>query len=536
MQARPGETAPPPLTNGEKDKGTGGKTSTAGSRPPSFHPEDPASPTVILQTRVNGTANPNEEVTYRLLVSNPTAGHAHKVQVRQTVPAQGKYIRASPPPTTQSPTELIWQLGTLNAFTNKEIQVVFKADGGGDLESTARVQFEYGQTVVTKMESALQMRMGTNPESSTDLLEGQTMTLTTGLRNNGTTPIENIVLTQTIPEGLEFLTCSPNNYGDRTNPLEWRIPKLDPGKETSVNVQVLAKKTGTYSSKASAMGGAHKKDDQLIIKVGNAALEITGGGPDRRVVGRPATYFITVVNRGTIPTTNVKITSLISKPLEFISADSGGAMVKDEARWLIPSLGVGEKRTVSMVLRSIESKGVILRAEVIADRLPEGKQLEKLTKFYPPEGLMVEVDKLIEPVNVGDQTSFRVKLLNYGSQTYKGAIVTITLPTEMQLLSAQGMNGQSMIGPAPSGQTAVFAPIATLAPNQEPSFQVYGKVIKMGEPRLRVLVKAPELPGGELVFEEGIHLANPTSSTPSVPNAANSDRGLSSGTGLPRFP
>ncbi len=489
---------------------------------------------VILQTRVNGTANPNEEVTYRLLVSNPTAGHAHKVQVRQTVPAQGKYIRASPPPTTQSPTELIWQLGTLNAFTNKEIQVVFKADGGGDLESTARVQFEYGQTVVTKMESALQMRMGTNPESSTDLLEGQTMTLTTGLRNNGTTPIENIVLTQTIPDGLEFLTCSPNNYGDRTNPLEWRIPKLDPGKETSVNVQVLAKKTGTYSSKASAVGGAHKKDQELAIKIGNAALEITGGGPDRRVAGRPTTYYFTVVNRGSVPAKNVKIASLLKHPLEFISADSGGAVVGKDVQWLIPSLAAGQKQTVSMVVRSVGAGTLTLTAEATGERIASGAQLTKETFFAPPKGLMVEVDKLVEPINVGDQTSFRVKLLNYSSQTYKGAIVTITLPPEMQLLSAQGMTGATQ-----SGQAAVFAPIATLAPNQEPSFQVYGKVIKMGEPRLRVQVKAPELEGGELLFEEGIHLAAPGSvspSAPSAPNAAGGVNGFSSGPGLPRFP
>ena len=109
---------------------------------------DPPTPTVSLHVRAPATVAPEQEVDYRLLVENPSRAAAHHVQVRVPAPANAVYVRASPEPSAHDP-QIVWDLGSLQPGTSREILLTLKPADAGDVDVIARVQFEHGQSVRT---------------------------------------------------------------------------------------------------------------------------------------------------------------------------------------------------------------------------------------------------------------------------------------------------------------------------------------------------------------------------------------------------
>src|SRR5262249_42738507 len=121
-------------------------------------PPDPPTPVVTLRVRVPAEAAPGEELTYRLFVENTSRAPAHHVAVKNPLPSHARFVRAAPEPTAMAPA-LLWQLGTLAPGGRKEITLVVVPTGDGDVSSTARVQFEHGQTLTTRVSKpGLQVR------------------------------------------------------------------------------------------------------------------------------------------------------------------------------------------------------------------------------------------------------------------------------------------------------------------------------------------------------------------------------------------
>ncbi len=484
------DSGDPKLANKDPGPSNLGATNPA----PSFFPVDPPFPQVLLRTRVAGIASPNEEVTYRINLNNPTAAAAHQVRVRQSLPNNGKFVRSTPSPTSQDG-ELVWQLATMEAGATKEIVVVFLANGNGDLDSTARVSFEYGQSVKTRIESALQVRTG-GPQS---ILVGDTFTLVTEVAHAGSAPLDEVTLTQTLPLGVEFLNSKPSTAGD--SPLVWRLGKLQSGETKRIEIQLVAKKSGPIETVATVTSGTQKREANLRLVAGQVSLELTKGGPDRRAVGRPATYFITVANKGTSAATNVKISHKLDPNIELLSASGGGANQGGDLKWTLPTLGPGQKQTVTFVLRALRAGELKSRTEVVADKVSAGLQAEKSTRFESPKGLMVELDKVTDPVLVGEQSAYTVRLLNFANQPYTAAVVAVTLPEELQVVDARGQTAADR-----KGQRVVFAPLSSVTSGVQPTFTVYGKATKAAEARIRVEVTATELGANPILFEEGIKI------------------------------
>ncbi len=118
------------------------------TRPPPAPPADPPTPSVSLHVRAPASAAAGQEVDYRILVENTSQAAAYHVRVRSAVPAAATFVRASPEPTARDP-QIIWELDTLPPGTSREILLTLKPTADGDIDVTARVQFEHGESVRT---------------------------------------------------------------------------------------------------------------------------------------------------------------------------------------------------------------------------------------------------------------------------------------------------------------------------------------------------------------------------------------------------
>ena len=99
-------------------------------------PLDPPPPTVAIRVRVADSAAAGQELVYRIHVVNRSPAAAHHVTVRNPLPANAAFVRTVPEPALREP-ELVWHLGTLPPCGCREVVLVLRPTGSGDVRNCA---------------------------------------------------------------------------------------------------------------------------------------------------------------------------------------------------------------------------------------------------------------------------------------------------------------------------------------------------------------------------------------------------------------
>jgi uncharacterized repeat protein (TIGR01451 family) len=451
-------------------------------------PDDPPVPVVALRVRVPATVALGQEIEYHLCVENCSEAPAHHVIVRNPLPANARFVRAQPEPAVMEP-ELRWHLGTLEPFARRDILLVLAPTGTGDVRNCARVQFEHGQCVTTHVaRPGLRLRK----EGPTQAVLYDALTFRLEVSNTGTAPATNVVLTDSLPEGLE-----PSSG---RNPLTWDLGTLEPGRTRTVEYQAVAKTTGRLCNRAvvTAAGGLREQAESCV-SVGEAKLALTKTGPAQYYLNRATTYQLTVSNPGTAPATNVVLSDPLPEQMQFIRAGDNGQLVGTEVRWTIGTLEPGATRTVDVVLRATAAGRICNRATATADR-GLSAQAEACTEFAGVSGLLFEVVDTDDPVEVGGETAYIITVRNQGTAQMTNLRIVATVPDQLAVTRATGPSDHRK-----EGQKVVFDPL-TLAAGAEVRYQIYVKALQPGDVRFKVDLSADQLPSGPLHEEESTTL------------------------------
>lgn len=470
-QFLPGTISPEPPRSGFISPGTADSRAIA----------DPPVPVVAVRVHVAATATPGKELEYRLVVENTSRATAHHVIVRCARPSHSKYIRAEPKPDEEQP-ELRWKLGSLPGLGRREISLVVEPTGEGEIETVARVQFEHGQRVKTRIgKSSLQLRFSNPAQASLyDIVAFHLDVI-----NNGELPVEDVVVTNPLPPELDFSTSTPSPSSDE--PLTWRLGSLAPGQTRRIETKVIAKKTGTFVNSAEVQGKGAKTQAQATVVVGSADLAINMTGPTRRLLKSAATYRILLHNKGTLPATNVQVINVVPSQIRFLRATEGGRLIRNEVHWNLGTLSPGARKSFEVVLQSQEAGELINRATVRAGRGLIATA-EARTAFEEASGLAVEIEKSADPVEVNGQAAYTVRILNEGTGPARNLRLAVTVPAEMKVLDNQGQTAGVV-----QGQQVTFEPIAMLPSRGEARYNVRVQAIQPGAVRLRVEVTADQL-------------------------------------------
>jgi uncharacterized repeat protein (TIGR01451 family) len=469
------------------------------SAPEGYH-EDPPTPVVSLRIRVPATASAGQDLEYRICIENLSAAPAHHVIVRNPVPANARFVRANPEPSAKEP-ELIWNLGTLAACACKEIALVLSPTGTGDIQDCARVQFEHGQCVTTRIaKPAISVRKTGPKQAVLNAVLSYQLTVT----NTGSTELTSIVLSDKLPAGLV------HSSGQRD--LSWNLGNLAPGQSQVVDYQVTAAAAGTHRNKASATaaGGVHDEVEHEIV-VSEVKMGLTMTGPAKAIVGTPVTYQITVSNTGSLPLSNVVIDDPIPAQMTLDSARNGGQLMKptvpssgpDLVRWAIGSLEPGAVKTVEVVLRSTAAGRICNRARATADG-GQTAQAEACTDFEGQAGLLLMVVDTMDPVVVGGQTSYPITIRNTGFARVTNVVIKADVPPE---LTVTDVKTPININYSQKGQVVTFQAI-DIDPGREVRYEVIVKANKAGDVRFKVDMTADQLTSGAVHREESTNIFN----------------------------
>jgi uncharacterized repeat protein (TIGR01451 family) len=354
-----------------------------------YCPVDPPAPVVTIKVRVPACAEPNEELEYRIHVENLSKMPAHHVIVRNPVPANATFVRATPPPSASDPV-LEWRLGTLDGCASRDIVLVLKPTGAGDVNNCARVVFEHGECVLTKIagqpapaEPKLTVRkMGPDRATLNKPLDYKLI-----VSNLGTEPVRDIRLTDTMDRDLRHIATNKSE-------LEWGPFDLAAGESKTFDYQLTAVKSGRLCNRAVLTAGSLRKETSSCVEIFATEVERASGltfaveiADNPVEVKQPTRYTITVRNTGSAPANDIEITADVPKQMqitEVLPKESYRQLMQEITFFPLKTLAAGEtRRFIIDVIPSAVGADVRIKVRMKAKELIESVTKEAQVNIVP---------------------------------------------------------------------------------------------------------------------------------------------------------
>lgn len=442
---------------------------------------------LTVRWKTPGSLNLGEEAICRLEVQNEADQPASEVTVHIQLPKTARFVRSRPATTdgADGGGVLSWRLGQLKPQQTASIELVFIAKMAGSLEPTATVTSTRSSSANIEI---LDPRLTIAIKGADTLALDQAATYTLRITNTGTGPARRIVLTTLVDALLQT-----GGKGGR----EYTIGTLLPGQSREVRLAVSGSSAGSGHIAAHVRAASNlTADAQQTVSVLEPELSLAVEGPKLRYVNRPANYKISVHNSGPAVANNVQVFDLVPEGFRFANSSSGGTYDREtrEVAWFVGRLQAGQTAEVDVRLIPLAPGDHRVVAAAVADASAIARA-EFPTRVKGAANLVMEVIDTDDPVEVGGETTYEIRLINRGNVPAHGVQVAVLLGDEIRAVDATGPTRAEI-----DSDRIVFDKIPSLAPRQVAAYQVKAKCLSQGRARLRAYVRSDE--AREAVLEE----------------------------------
>ncbi|WP_345325289.1 putative Ig domain-containing protein, partial [Novipirellula rosea] len=221
-----------------------------------------------------------DSLVYTVSVSNDGPKPSLDVELTSTLPANVQFVSASPA-CSHDGGEITCDLGDLANGQTVELQIEVATTAAGELNNTVTVT---SQTLDPNLANNVDVETTQVDEILADLVLtlaaenrvnlGDDITYRATVTNNGPYPAENVVLTNLLPAGVQFVSASPScSYG--TGIITCEIGDLDTGAAVVFEFVVTATESGQKLSTATL--ASDTVDPQTLNNASIAATTV--GGP-----------------------------------------------------------------------------------------------------------------------------------------------------------------------------------------------------------------------------------------------------------------
>lgn len=413
-----------------------------------------ASPLVTARWVKRSPINVGQECECHLIVKNAGGMTAKEVVVDGYFPASVRLTKADPQP-IENGDHLSWQFASLSPGDEQVIRVRMIPSQRGELATTARVRFTEEASVRFDVEEPL---LKVSMQGPKQVMLGDPASQIILVSNPGTGVATNVTVEAMIPQGLE------HPRGER---LLMEIGALNPGESRTVRLALAAIEGGeqTLNVKATADAGLKQQIDS-VVEVVAPKLTVNLEGPSLRYLGRSANYVLTVTNDGAGASNNVQVMETIPEGFRFLRAVKGGQYddLKKTTTWFVGRMEPGESRQVSMELAATRLGSYVHHARAVSEHSAVAEAQLK-TMVDGTASLVLEVVDLDDPVEIGTETAYEVRIRNEGSKAAQTVGLSCETPQGVELLDAAGPTafvanqGRVEFKPLktlPAGKTAIY--------------------------------------------------------------------------------
>lgn len=433
---------------------------------------------LVVEKRGPEEARVGQTCRFVVTVRNTGATPAHGVVLSDETPAGATLVRTEPL-AEQNGTDLRWELGTLSPGEEQTVEMLVTPTREGPLGSVARVSFDAHASAVTRAtRPQLTLRAASEPQ----VRIGDEHRVAIELHNPGTGVATGVMLSNDLPPQVSH-PAGPA--------LEFEVGRLAPGETRRLELMLTAEQAGRVASGIVATAdGDLRVEEPLEFEVIAPSLAVSIDGPSKRYLERPANYRVSVANPGTAEARDVRLVTHLPRGLEFVSANNLGEYDAQThaVYWSLAELPEGQRGEVEVVALPVSAGDHTLRVESEAR---DGLRVEEVQRVLV-EGvasLAFDVRDRQDPIEIGDQAEYDIRVTNEGTKSASGVRVTVEAPSGMRFANARGETAARM-----ASDRVEFAPMKRLAPGAEARFRVTLTGESPGDHRVSVLVASDDAP------------------------------------------
>ncbi|MGF1447783.1 MAG: hypothetical protein ACFB20_00045 [Opitutales bacterium] len=411
-----------------------------------------------------------EEFTYRLEVEAVEA--VRNVRLREEIPARVRFESSSPGPTETATAGPLWVFPRMNQGEQRTILIRVVPEDEGPFETNTIFSAET-PLALAFYAGAPTISLEKRGPSTVEL--GETAVWDITVANTGTAPARNLTITDRLPAIF-----------DPTSTTTVTIPELHPGVTKTFRVTGIARETGSFVNEVIAEweggpeGGLASTSQKVPGEVKQSLIGVAIEGPEETFVLKPARYTYTVTNSGETVLRNVAVLNQLPPNIRMVEA--GGGIYSEGQRqiaWNIPSLRPGESRLFNA--RFFATRPGSTTNTIVAQTGPNQRDLSdkasNVTLWKPVPAVRIEIDDTRDPVQVGGQTTYEVRVSNQGEFQPVTADLKVTFTSNLQPVSFSGDGSQ---GGRINGQVVTFSQVP-LEPGQDLRLQIVARGLEPGQ-------------------------------------------------------
>lgn len=223
-----------------------------------------------------------------------------------------------------------------------------------------------------------------------------------------------------------------------------------------------------------------------------AALAIDCSAPDQVLIGRPAQIYLTVRNTGNVAEPKAIVTLPVPEAAVVTGTTDGGVVAEGRVTWNLADLPPGGGKQVCAVLQR-RQPGAMTFAPTAGSASAPQVHSDCATKVAGVAAILLEVVDVEDPIEVGKEVNYVIKVTNQGSVTGTNLRLVCTLPASQEFVSGTGATAvQAQAG------TITLETLPALAAKAVASWNVVVKAVAADDCRFKVELRSDQ-------FEQPIH-------------------------------
>ncbi|MGL2994043.1 PKD domain-containing protein [Flavobacterium sp. TSSA_36] len=419
---------------------------------------------ITTKTVDNPTPNFGDIVQYTISVVNKGPSLATNVILQDNLPAGTSYVsHIATGGTVNTYSGGQWTIGNLNNQSSAILVINAKVTAVGTITqspiintTTAAVADQLDPTtvgddltepIIVTCANLITEKTVSNPNPS----EGETITYSIKVTNNGPSDATGVSLVDILPLGIAYVSNNQGadyNYGSGI----WTVGNLANGATKTLNIDVTINSGSagkTIINKTTAAKGNQSDPsslgDDLIetINVKNGAdiiltKVVNNATPN---VGDIVTYTVTVTNKSTTLVTNLVVKDQLSVGLQLVAA-TPGIGVWNTPNWTIGTLQPGEKGSIEIkALVAADQGGNVLINTVsnTQDQFDTNATVDDATESITVTSLDLAVTKTVNNTrpNEADVITYTIKVVNNGASNATNVSLIDKLPVGVTYVDDQ---------------------------------------------------------------------------------------------------
>ena len=419
----------------------------------------------------------NRPAVFTTRIKNNGKITALGIRVTDYVPRGTRLESAHPEFIRAADGSIQWDLEALEPGEEVTVSMKVTPLAEGEIGSVATVSFAARasvRTVSTKPQLTIRQTFDET------VLIGETVLVNIVVSNPGSGDATGIVIEADIPPELSHAAG---------NELEYQIGTLRPGQSKQLSLRLQAERAGIVQNVLTVRGkGQIENRSVKPMRIVAPDLQVSLNGPGIRYLDRQTIYSVDVANPGTASARNVELVAYLPKGLKFVSTDHHGAYDRTEHAvfWKLEELPPQIRDSVKLTAIAVEPGEQKVRLEGTAN-LGVQAEFEHIVKVESVPELEFSVKDTADPIEIGSDTTYDVKVVNLGTRTATGVRISAAFPPTLRPIQGGGPTDVRI-----EGQIALFAPLDRLAPGAEAVFRIKAKALAVGDTVIRVQITSDD--------------------------------------------